>query len=228
MLRRRVRLRRADRCCRVRHPRRGRPTTARCGRRSRHPRLYGSTQRRGRERRRVEKLAVRQPLLVEVPEHVPYAFVREPRGATHYAVASRLRPLCNCSCPSPLQRRKAGDVACICRCHREGPRSMPAGCQPSRGASSRGPRAACARPATRSPARDPRRTFPNRPRCAAPPRARSEGAGRTGVRSPRVAPSSAITLVVWYTGQVPDGYAFGAATELKIRLRGAATDRRML
>ena len=56
----------------------------------------------------------------------------------------------------------------------------------------------------------------------------AKGAGRTGVRSPRVAPSSAITLVVWYTGQVPDGYAFGAATELKIRLRGAATDRRML
>ena len=128
MLRRRVRLRRADRCCRVRHPRRGRPTTARCGRRSRHPRLYGSTQRRGRERRRVEKLAVRQPLLKEVPEHVPYAFVREPRGATHYAVASRLRPLCNCACPSASRQRKAGDVACICRCHREGPKHTPALC----------------------------------------------------------------------------------------------------
>ena len=72
---------------------------------------------------------MRQPLLETPPEHVPYAFVREPGGgATHYAVAARLRPPCNCACPSPSQRRKAGDTACICRCHREGPRNTAALC----------------------------------------------------------------------------------------------------
>jgi hypothetical protein len=71
---------------------------------------------------------VKQPLLDAPPPHVPYAFVREVGGATHYAAAASLRPLCTCPCPSPNQRRRAGDVACICRCHREGPRNTPALC----------------------------------------------------------------------------------------------------
>ena len=54
------------------------------------------------------------------------------------------------------------------------------------------------------------------------------GAGSRDVRAPRVAPNSAITLVVRYSGQVPDGCAFGAGFELRIALRGVAVDRRML
>jgi hypothetical protein len=54
------------------------------------------------------------------------------------------------------------------------------------------------------------------------------GPGKAGLKAPRVAPSTAITLVVHYTGQVPDGYEWGAAHELRVSLRGAAVDRRML
>lgn len=71
---------------------------------------------------------MREPLLKTPPAHVPYAFVRETGGAMHYAVLTRLRPLCNCACPSASRQRKAGDVACICRCHREGPKHTPALC----------------------------------------------------------------------------------------------------